>query len=79
MNKLAYIHICVSYSIEPQNAKYTHSFSGAHGTYIKISYPLSHEANVDKCQIILSQAHNIYQVIRKPSGKFELRDNLQNT
>lgn len=79
INKPAYIHMCMLYSTEPQNAKYTHSFSGAHETFIKIRSPLTHEVSVDICQIILSQAHSIYRVIRKLSGKLKLRDNLQNT
>lgn len=72
MNFHALARVCCV-TLHPQNAKYTPSFSGARGTLIK-SYPWSHEASVDKCQIILSQTHNPYQIIGNPSDKFKLRD-----
>lgn len=68
----------VSYNTVPNKCKIYYYFSGACGTFVKINLPLSHEASVDKCQIILSQTHNPYQIIRKPLDKLKVRDILQN-
>lgn len=65
-------------TLHPTNINFTYYFSGACGTFIKINLPLSHETSVDKCQVILSQTHNPYPIIRKTLGKLKVRDILQN-